>query len=497
VTGPAPSPDGFEDLRGSVQRPLARNLTSLWLSRGFGFAVQLVAFGVIAAHLGPAGFGVYAFAIAFAELVRVVPDFGLGPIVTRDIAQDPRREAELLPNLLYVRLLLALVAYGAVAAALTAGGFQAQERDAALLASLGLVVQPLSFGRAALEARMRIGRLAVVEAVRALAFAAGAVSLAAASAGVLAFIWLYLVTTVGAELVIVGLALAVARVRWAVRLPVWWETLRASAPLALAGLFIALYYRLDMILLGALKAQADVGQYGAAYRFLEAFAILASMVAVVLGPVWARSFVESPRVLQLRYERVVRLALQVALPIGIAGSLTAWRLLPRLPGFGGYDGGGVALSVLSAAAAFIFLASIAQGILISAHLQRRLLVISSWGFALNLALNLALIPPYSYVGAAVATTATEAVVMVLSLWALRARLDLAWPAQAFVRTLVPGAAMTVALVAGFAVPVEAQLLAGVAAYVAVAFAVGTVTRDDVRVFVPGLGRRRSVTSAGH
>ena len=229
---------------------------------------------------------------------------------------------------------------------------------------------------------------------------------------------------------------------------------------------------------------------GAAYRFLDAFAVLASLAALVLAPVWARSFVGRAGILQRRYRRVMRLALQVALPVGLTGSLTAWRLLPQIPGLGGFDGAGVALSILSSAAAFIFLASIAQGILISAHLQRRLLVIAAWGFAFNLALNLALIPPYSYIGAAIATSVTEGVVMVFSIRALRTRLGLVWLDRNLVRTVIPCTILTATLLVGFAIPVGAQIVAGVVAYGVAAVAVGMVTPDDMRAFVPELLRRR-------
>ena len=482
--------EGLDQLSDDVQRPVARNLTSLWLSRGLGFAVQLAAFAVIAAHLGPASFGVYVFALAFAELFRIVPDFGFGPIVTRDISQHPDREAELLPNLLYLRTILGAIAYAALAVTLLVGGFGANERTAALVASLALMIQPLSSMRSALESRLKMGRMALVEIVRVFAFAAGAVILAAADADVLGFVWLYLLTTLGAELVVLTLALAVTKLRWGVRPSLWWPTARAAAPLAAAGLLIALYYRFDIVLLGALKPEEDVGQYGAAYRFLDAFAVLASLAALVLAPVWARSFVGRAGILQRRYRRVMRLALQVALPVGLTGSLTAWRLLPQIPGLGGFDGAGVALSILSSAAAFIFLASIAQGILISAHLQRRLLVIAAWGFAFNLALNLALIPPYSYIGAAIATSVTEGVVMVFSIRALRTRLGLVWLDRNLVRTVIPCTILTATLLVGFAIPVGAQIVAGVVAYGVAAVAVGMVTPDDMRAFVPELLRRR-------
>jgi putative peptidoglycan lipid II flippase len=199
----------------------------------------------------------------------------------------------------------------------------------------------------------------------------------------------------------------------------------------------------------------------------------------VLSPVLSRSVVEGAGVLHRRYARALELLVAPALLIGVAGAFCAWRLLPRLPGFSEFDGAGVALSILAPAAALILLGTVVQGALISAHLQVLLLRIAGIGLAVNLALNAVLIPTASYVGAAAATTATELVMLGLSMRAARARLGVAHTTERTRRLLLSGVALAVCLTAGLAIDPWLQLAAGVLTYAAALQLTGAVRRSDI------------------
>ena len=63
----------------------------------------------------------------------------------------------------------------------------------------------------------------------------------------------------------------VLRPRLSIRPRAWGTLLRASAPLAVAGILATLSFRASVVLLGLVAAgSADVGEYGAAYRLIEA-----------------------------------------------------------------------------------------------------------------------------------------------------------------------------------------------------------------------------------
>jgi O-antigen/teichoic acid export membrane protein len=473
---------------GPVARAMAQNLAALFTSRACVWVLQLVAVAVMAAHLGPREFGIYEFGIAFAGLFLLVPNFGFGEVAARDIAQNPRLEREVIPNLLYVRLLLGLGAYGALAVTASLVGYGPESRRAVLVAGVLLLLAIDSF-RTVLEVRMRQAWTAIADVLEAVAILAGVLVLVRLDGDAISFVWAYVVANaVGAAFVAV-VALVLADFTWRVRPGLFVSLTRGAAPLAAAALFIKLYSRIDIAILARLKPAGDVGQYGVAYEFLVNFFAVPGILMSVLLPVLARSFAEGLPVLARRYQRALHLFSLIAFPVAIGGAMTAWRALPALPGFASYEGAGVALSILAPAAGLSLLGSAVQGALISGHLQRRLLVISAGGFVLNLALNVALIPPFSYVGAAVATGVTEMLTLGWSMVEAHRRLGLTWPRRRLGGLVLANLALVAALVPGFALHPFLQVVLGAAAYCAVLGPVGVLSRADVADVLP---RRRNV-----
>jgi O-antigen/teichoic acid export membrane protein len=185
----------------------------------------------------------------------------------------------------------------------------------------------------------------------------------------------------------------------------------------------------------------------------------------VVSPVLSRSFVESGQALPRRFARAAHLMAVLAVPVAVAGAMTADRVVPVIPGFASYEGAGDALAILAPGAALIYLGTLVQGTLVSAHLQRQLLAIAAVGLVVNVVLNVALIPPFSYIGASVATTVTEGAILVMSLWVARRWAGLLWPIDRLLPLLLAAGVMALALVAGFALEPVLQLVVGLVAYV--------------------------------
>jgi O-antigen/teichoic acid export membrane protein len=253
-------------------------------------------------------------------------------------------------------------------------------------------------------------------------------------------------------------------------------------PIGAAGVLGTVYFRIDAVILAALKPESDVGQYGVAYRFMEALLVVPALMMAVLAPVLSRSFVEGAGVIQRRYADAIHLAAVAAIGVGVGGAMTAWRVLPQLPGFDAYGGGGVALSLLAPAVGLIFVGTIVQGVLISGHQQRRLLVISAYGVAVNLALIAALVPAFSYVGAAIATLVTEVLVVALSLLEVRRRLGLGWPRERLGRAAVAAGLFAAVVTVGYLLDARVQLVLAVVTFVPLTYAVGAIRRGDIRGF---------------
>jgi O-antigen/teichoic acid export membrane protein len=465
-----------------LSRPVARNLAVVFSGRAVALTLQFLAFAVAAAYLEPALLGIYTFAIALTALFRLLPAFSFDPIVTRELAQKPEQEPELVPNAAYLRLALSAVAYAALAATLVVGGYDERTTEAGLIAGLALPMIALDTFRNPLGVRLRLGWTSIADVLEAAFTLGGAIVIAATGAGVFAFLWLY----VGAKALNGGvLVAAVARLAdfdWRPKVGNWRGLLVAAAPLALATMLIALYFRIDMVVLARLKPAADVGQYGAAYRFLDALLLVPALVMSVLQPVIARSAVEGRERLQRRYWRAIQLMAVASIGIAVLGAMAGPRALPALPGFEDYDGAGRALAVLSVAAALSFIGTVVQATLVATHRQRQLLYVAGAALLVNIALNAALIPPYSYMGAAWATVLTEVAVLLFSLWAARP-LHLGLPLGGLGRALAAGAILAAALGLTYGLPPLVQVAVGVVVFGAASLVTGAVARSELGLFL--------------
>lgn len=477
-------------------RRAARGFASLTSSRGVTLLLQFVSFALLADHLGPVGLGVYAFAVSFASLFRLVPNFGFQPVVVRDIAQAPDLERTLVPNTAYLRLLLGALAYGALVATLFLAGYSPGERRSAMVAGAVLVLLAVDTFRSVLEVRLRMTPVAIADIVEAVVLLVAVVALVAADAAIVSFVAAFVVANLLNGLIVLVAALRVTSFDWRPRAALWWPTLRAAAPIGLSGLFAMIYFRIDIVLLARMGSDDDVGQYGAAYRFIEAALIVSPLLMAVLMPILARSFSASIDVLRRRFDVVVHLVLLLVLPMAVAGAITGSRVFPALPGFEEFEEGGRCLAILAPALAMMVLGTVLQGVLIIAHRQRWLFGISVAGAGLNVGLNLVLIPLWGAPGAALATTLTELAIVVLSAREVARRVSVLWPTATMVRATRATVLMTVVLLATSVIHPFAQLALGLLTYLLVLLPSGSLRWSDLASILRNDDGRRVAAPTG-
>jgi len=178
-----------------------------------------------------------------------------------------------------------------------------------------------------------------------------------------------------------------------------------------------LYYRCDIILLERLAGSATVGYYAAAYRFLDGFVILAAP----LGIVWFRKLRmagkdESGFWIQIGRMSTVMIAASFC--IILAGSLLSERIMSLTFGSNYSDSSHLLPWLLGA---LLFL--LPNGILTQAAIARNreglYALAAGVGAVLNVLLNVCLIPKFGGLGAAWATIATEAFLMLALIMGLR------------------------------------------------------------------------------
>ncbi|TMQ71994.1 MAG: hypothetical protein E6K80_03950 [Candidatus Eisenbacteria bacterium] len=269
--------------------------------------------------------------------------------------------------------------------------------------------------------------------------------------------------------------------------PSWgapWTLVRESLPLALSSVFVVVYFRIDAVILHAFQGEHAVGLYAGIYRIFEVFALLAVTFRSVLFPVMARAADGPRQALGVMCRRSIRLHLLFTL--GVAVFFTFQRdLITRVALGAPYAAAAPALAILVWALPGSYVADTLMFLLTA----RRRQSLGTWAVAataaFNVVLNLALVTRISFVGASIATVASEWLCCVL-LFALFAR-DVPVPgiARALVRPALAGGLLVLAL--GALSPWRPQGIGGLALALGAAAAmyggalalVGAVDRDDL------------------
>jgi polysaccharide transporter, PST family len=391
------------------QRPgMAKILTNVaWLSadKVVRMGVGLVVGVWLARYLGPGSYGLFSFAGAFVGLFGALATLGLPAVVVRDLVREPDRARETLGTAFVLHLLGSLVA--CVAIVLLIGALRPDDplaKAAVAIMSLTLLAKAGDIARYWFEAQVLSKYVVWAENGVYLAMAAVKVGLILAGAPLLVFIWAALV-----EVLVAAAVLLVVYVRktgglrgHAVRTARMRRLLRDSWPLAMSTLAIAVYMRIDQIMLGQLVGDAAVGVYAAAVRVSEIwyFVPLAIVSSVFPSIIRARSVsldVYDRRWQQL-YDLMTLLAVCVALPMTF---VSGWliQLLFGAP----YAAAGPVLAVHVWGSLFVFLGVASSQWFVIENLQLWSLHRALAGAVTNVGLNLVLIPAFGVMGAASAT----------------------------------------------------------------------------------------------
>lgn len=381
-----------------------RNILKLSIGDFAAKAAYFLAFVYMAHKLGVANYGVLEFSLAVRTYLLLLADAGLELWAVREAAkgEDPvRLTARIVPG----RLALAVIA---LAAAVVLGFVPGNLHLNQVLPLLTLTVLVQAFNlKWVFMGRERMTRVAVGLVASQLAFAGCVVLLVHRPSDLI---------LVPAAFLVSELVLTVYFWRFFVQLygrprlsPDWSSIRSMSRPVLTLGAAQCLglmNYNVDSILIGVMLGPGPVGWYAAAYK-----PITASLTVVVtyfqgLFPALSRSYHEDREKFREIVVRSVRFSAIFAIPLGVGGSLLADPVIHLLFG-DSYAASVVPLQLLAWSAVLVTLRGNFRYPLNAAGKQQLDLTCAGAASALNVVLNLLLIPRYGIVGAGAATLGSE------------------------------------------------------------------------------------------
>jgi O-antigen/teichoic acid export membrane protein len=441
-------------------------------------------------HLGAERYGRFAAMVVYVTLLGVVADLGLQTVFIRDVSRDRRQFGRYLSNLLSARLLFSVVALALLAAILR---LLSPALFPYTLAGFVLLVTTSysSLLRAVFYIRGRLAYEAVAIVVEAALLLALTVIAVRQEASWDVFLWAYAASYLFTCLFV----LAILRFRWREGVNIRLEpsfvrsVLAAGIPLALAFTIATIYAQLDVVLLQLLKGFQMVGWYSAANRFVDAVAWIPQSAMGAVFPALSMVSAGEGRQLAFAYQKSYKMLALLGLPLAVGIGITASSLIRVVAPGGGFTPSIVALQLLAPSVLLLFVNNAFIYTLTAMNRQLDFTRLSVATLVVNVVLNVILIPPFGYLGAAAAATLTELALFIGGWWLLRIQ-ELRLPLISSITRVVASAAlMGLVLFLLRSWPLAALIVIGVAVYAGALVALRALDKEEWSIIRAGFGSR--------
>lgn len=458
--------------------------------RLISIALWLVAFAIVTRYLGVTGFGEYSLVLAFVALLVPIADLGLTLTAVRELRANPEREDEILSDAFGLRLLVAATAAVVLVAISPLFPYSDRVESALRIAAIGLFFLVLSgVPTMVFQTRIRLDLAALVDLVTAASTFALIVLVTQADLGFTSLIVASVIAAVLTALTGFMLAARLARLRPSFHKKRLAALLVSTLPVGLFTTFGIIHFKVDTVLLSLLQPVEDVGIYSAAYRFLEQALFFPALFMASVYPILASLIANQDQALQAAVDKSLTFLLATAVPLAAGCFILAPDIITLIAGKA-FEDAVEPMRVLVFASVFIFTDALFASLLILFRQQRQLVLVVGGALVLNVALNLILIPPFSYVGAAAATVATEGLAGVAMIAAVLRQSGLSLHLAPLPRIVVATAGMGFVLWLTSPLPFGVTVIAGLVTYALLGYVLGVVTRSDLDLL---LARRAALS----
>lgn len=373
----------------------------------------------VARILGATEYGKFTFALAFVSLFVIFHEFGLPLIITREFSGEKEREKEFY-SVLSLKIVLSM---GSLILILIGSFFITSDyviREVIFILTIfSLISSFLVIIYAFFQARQRMEYQAWATILQAAVVTPVGIFVLLSFPSVINLSYSYLFSSVVALIFVLfffHFKVLPLRIFW--QKTVWQRFLKMSWPLAFIGLFGVIYTYIDSVMMGYMGYITEIGWYNAAYSIIHVTLLPASFICTSFYPILSRFSKESKEKFQDTLQDQMKVMILLAFPLVAGGIAIAPKIITSIYGLN-FSPSILAFQILIIIAAFVFLSSPFHYLFIAVNQQKKIFYISGVGAAINIVLNLLLIPRFTLYGAAFATLITYFIMFILVLFSAK------------------------------------------------------------------------------
>ena len=395
-----------------------RNTILILVVRVISRIIALIAVIIIGNFLDPTRFGEMQTAVTYVGLVGTLTDMGFSALYVREGARHTEQLSRYWNNVASLKVLGAAVGLPLLFAALYFAGLRSL-----LWPSFAILVlsgyQLLL--RNSLYALQRL-TFEIIEIIPETLIVLALVIIGAhINADTGFFLWAYAISYGFACVYFATVLITMGVLRPGVRLEprLLWSWVRIAVPLGITFIITTVYFKVDVPILQRFQGNTEVGYYTFAYKPFESLLFIPFALRSVVFPVLSVYHRRSPdRVLPVA-EKFFKALVILGWPITVGVFLLAPQFNSLLEL---YPQSEPALQILALAIVFMFADNTFAATLNAIDKQNVFALVAMVGLVINVGVNLIVIPRYGYLGASWAVVVTEAALVIVGWFVLRAQL---------------------------------------------------------------------------
>lgn len=476
-----------------IGRRVIKNSLANYTATAFDALTNLASLGLLSRYLGINDFGKYAFVVAFAAIFKVVSGMGVPSIVVREMARDKENAQKIYASAFLLHIFLSLITVLLMVVSINLISSSEVIKSAATLCAAAVVLELFSklfsavfqaYEKMVYDAYQTIFAQAiyVISIVCVVKFGYG-----------LTGVFVALLITFAAECIF-GFYLVsrkFVRLRFQGNCGKWKYLLKESYPLGIKAVLRKLNFRIDTLILAAMKGSAEVALFHGVYKMIQSLMFFAEGATRAIFPVFSRYSMTSKASLQQGYEKSFKFLILIGLPFGIFFSYFSTPVITLILGKAFVDATPV-LQIFGWVLALMFLSNLMQKMLIVGNKQSYSMLATCVSLCINLALDFLLIPKMSYVGASFATLVSEITMFGLAFYFVSRHVSYIHISKVALKPIFASITTCVILFYIYQINIYAAVSCGIIAYAFILFLIKTFTQDEISIFRQLIGRRKPV-----
>lgn len=401
-------------------RTIFKNMSWLLISQIITSVLSFVWTILTARYLGVSDYGILGFAISLSGMFGVLCDLGISTHIVRSVSTDYTIGPKYLGNAIPLKILLSVLYLAIVYVILLAMGCGWVTIYITLLFVLENCLKGITNLFNGIFQAHEEGKYQAISNALLSFLTMGAILVAIyLNLGLDGITWGYVLANAGALLYAFFPLLKMVKIRRInFDFGFWKQLIKWGVPFAVTGIFASIYYYIDIVMLTQLVNDFATGIYNATYKLINVLTLFYSIYSAVIFPVMSKQFKSEKSLLVASFEKSTKYMTMVTVPICVATFFYATDVMHLIYG-SQYSDGGVVLQVLIWSVCFMFINGAASNALNASHKEVSVTKIYLAACVFNAALNLFMIPAFSYIGAAASTVISEILILILDLKVLK------------------------------------------------------------------------------